>query len=67
MATQHNPQRFRSFIAAFTGLVESAGNDEKRLHAEGKVLLADIVHNDDWLPDACAQPHPQYYQQYLLH
>ena len=67
MATQHNPQRFRRFIAAFTGLVERAGNDEKRLHAEGKVLLADIVQNDDWLPESCAQPHPEFYQQYLLH
>ena len=62
-----NPQRFRHFIHAFTRLVESAGADEKRIHAEGKVLLSDIVRNDDWLPDACAQPHPQYYQQYLLH
>jgi predicted metal-dependent enzyme (double-stranded beta helix superfamily) len=49
-----------------THLVSST-NDETRLHAEGRALLADIVHNDDWLPESCAQPHAQYYQQYLLH
>lgn len=61
-----NSQRFRQFVAGFTALVTTT-QDEKRLHREGKVLLADIVNNDDWLPEACAQPHPQYYQQYLLH
>jgi predicted metal-dependent enzyme (double-stranded beta helix superfamily) len=59
--------RFRHFIAEFTRLIERAGTDEKRIHAEGELLLADIVRNDDWLPDAYAQPHPQFYQQYLLH
>ena len=26
-----------------------------------------LVAVDDWLPEAMAQPHPKYYQQYLLH
>ena len=26
-----------------------------------------LVATDDWLPPALAQPHPQHYQQYLLH
>jgi 3-mercaptopropionate dioxygenase len=62
-----NNQRFRNFVAEFTRLIERAGNDEKRIHAEGEKLLADIVRHDDWLPDEYAQPHPQYYQQYLLY
>lgn len=62
-----NHARFRKFIAEFTRLVERAGDDEKRIHADGEKLLTDIVRNDDWLPDAYAQPHPQYYQQYLLY
>lgn len=62
-----NNERFRHFIAEFTRLVERAGNDEQRIHAEGERLLADIVRNDDWLPDEYAQPHLQYYQQYLLY
>jgi predicted metal-dependent enzyme (double-stranded beta helix superfamily) len=62
-----NSARFRQFIAAFTRLVEEAGSDEPRMLAEGGSLLADLVRHDDWLPDECARPHPQYYQQYLLH
>lgn len=62
-----NNERFRNFVAQFTRLVERAGNDEKRIHAEGETLLADIVRNDDWLADEYAKPHPQYYQQYLLY
>ncbi len=62
-----NPSRFREFVAAFTRLVERAHNDEALIHAEGAKLLAALIAHDDWLPDACAQPHPQYYQQYLLH
>lgn len=59
--------RFRHFIVGFTRLVERVGNDEPRILDEGGKLLAELVGHDDWLPDACAQPHPQYYQQYLLH
>jgi 3-mercaptopropionate dioxygenase len=59
--------RFRHFIAAFTQLVERAGHDEPTMLAEGGRLLAALVRQDDWLPDECAQPHPQHYQQYLLH
>lgn len=62
-----NPSRFRSFIAEFTRLIGHAGGDEPRMLAEGGKLLAELVRHDDWLPDECAQPHPQHYQQYLLH
>ena len=30
-------------------------------------LLARLVDSDDWLDEAFCKPHPQYYQQYLLH
>ncbi|PBD25841.1 cysteine dioxygenase, partial [Pseudomonas aeruginosa] len=30
-------------------------------------LLAELVRQDDWLPEDCARPDPQRYQQYLLH
>ncbi len=33
----------------------------------GGALLARLVERDGWLPDACAAPHPDRYQQYLLH
>lgn len=66
MSTQ-NPSRFRTFVAEFTRLIERAHNDEPRIHVDGEKLLADLINHDDWLPQSCAQPHPQYYQQYLLH
>lgn len=30
-------------------------------------MLANLIARDDWLPDAYAQPHSEYYRQYLLH
>lgn len=62
-----NLSRFRSFAAEFTRLIAHAGDDETQMLAEGGTLLAALVSHDDWLPEACAQPHPQYYQQFLLY
>ncbi len=59
--------RLRRFVVAMTGLVEGAGDDEARLLEEGRGLLAALVARDDWLPDDFARPHPEHYQQYLLH
>lgn len=36
-------------------------------HAGVGSALARLVSHDDWLPPAYAQPHPDHYQQYLLH
>ncbi len=63
----NNSARFRAFVADFTRLIERAVNDEPRLFDEGSRLLSELVGHDDWLPESCAQPHPQYYQQYLLY
>jgi predicted metal-dependent enzyme (double-stranded beta helix superfamily) len=63
----NNAQRFRHFVAEMTRLVERSGHDEKTMLEAGGRLLAELVGHDDWLPEAAAQPHPQYYQQYLLH
>ena len=59
--------RLRDFVQEITRLVESAGGDESRILKEGRVLLGDLVGHDDWLPDDFAKPHPEHYQQYLLH
>jgi predicted metal-dependent enzyme (double-stranded beta helix superfamily) len=58
---------FSRFVRDFTQLVDNFSHDEDRILRDGRELLADIVRRDDWLPDQYAQPHPQYYQQYLLH
>ena len=54
------------FVQAMTRLLES-NPDEKIIREHGQKLLAQLVAADDWLPDAFARPHPQYYQQYLLY
>lgn len=61
------PERFRTFIASFTRLIERSGDDERTMLDAGARLLRDLVSHDDWLPESAAQPHPQYYQQHLLH
>ena len=62
-----NHARFRQFIGDFTRLVERAGGDEPALFERGGKLLTALVGTDDWLPESCAEPHPEHYQQYLLH
>ena len=56
----------REFVIEMTRLVDRT-DDEAALVAQGRQLLAQLVARDDWLPDAFAQPDPQFYRQYLLH
>ncbi|HVI50575.1 MAG TPA: hypothetical protein VM661_05125 [Candidatus Sulfotelmatobacter sp.] len=62
-----NIARLRDFVAAATKLVDQHGNDETALLAAVKPLVADLVANDDWLPEDYAKADPQFYRQYLLH
>ena len=65
-AAPPNLARLRSFLQRLAALVEQTP-DVQALLPQGRALLADLVAHDDWLPPACAQPHPEHYQQYLLH
>jgi predicted metal-dependent enzyme (double-stranded beta helix superfamily) len=59
-------ERLRGFVAATTLRANTCRQGE----LPGPALLADfrdLVSHDDWLPAACAVPHPEHYQQYLLH
>lgn len=67
MSTTVSAPRFQQFIEAFTQVIDTSAGHEEAILAAGRPLLADLVANDDWLPEEFAQPHPQYYQQYLLH
>ncbi len=60
------PARLREFVDTMTRLVD-AGRDEARVVAGCREAMQRLVAVDDWLPDGMAQPHPTYYQQYLLH
>ncbi len=56
----------RKFVIAMDALLAQQP-DERRILHDGGALLKTLVSTDTWLPDACAQPHPLYYQQHLLH
>lgn len=59
--------RLRDFVVRMTALVNRAGDDEQTLLDAGSEHLAELVRHDDWLPEEFAEPHPDHYQQYLLH
>lgn len=56
----------REFVKAMTRLVDRT-DDEAALIIGARPLLAALIADDAWLPDACAKPDPQFYRQYLLH
>jgi predicted metal-dependent enzyme (double-stranded beta helix superfamily)/rhodanese-related sulfurtransferase len=59
-------QRLDLFISALTELLERT-SDETTLLNEGRVLLQELIQQDDWLPPEHARPHPERYQQYPLY
>jgi len=56
----------RQFLQQMTDLV-SQTQDEPTLLARGRELLAALIADDRWLPEACAQAQDGAYRQYLLH
>jgi len=58
--------RLKTFIRSFTELIDK-NPAEAEILKHGSVLLKELIKTDDWLPDEYAQPHPKFYQQYLLY
>lgn len=56
----------REFIIAVTRICDSA-RPEAETVAAVREHLARLIADDGWLPEEAARPHPQFYQQYLLH
>lgn len=56
----------RDFVTGLAALLDRQPTEAEILD-QGAALLRVLVARDDWLPDAFAQPHPTYYQQFLLH
>ena len=56
----------RQFVDEVTALVEKA-TAGRELHEGARDAMKRLVSRDDWLPAEMAEPHPQYYQQYLLY
>ena len=57
----------RDFVIATTELVDRLEGDEQAVLDAIRPRLASLVTTDGWLPEELTRPHPQYYQQYLLH
>lgn len=57
----------REAVTALTHLIHRHGLEEPQILSEASDIIRKLVARDDWLPDDMAQPHPQYYRQYLLY
>jgi predicted metal-dependent enzyme (double-stranded beta helix superfamily) len=57
----------RTFVAAVTEIMQDKNLPEPSLLVRLRPLLEDLVSQDKWLPDDFSRPHPDHYQQYLLH
>lgn len=68
MSRIKNHRRLAGFIQQLSALLDRyPRHDEAEILQHSAPLLAELVREDDWLDDEFAQPHPQHYQQYLLH
>ena len=56
----------RDFVVGMTNLV-SHESAEPNLITKGSELLKTLIQTDSWLPEFCTVPHPEFYQQFLLH
>jgi len=56
----------RDFVIALSRLLDQQPTEAEIL-SRGGALLCALVAQDDWLPAEYAQPHPEHFQQFLLH
>src|SRR5262245_52638901 len=58
--------RLRDFVSEITDIVGD-GVHETVILDDLRAPMSRLLAHDDWLPDAFAAPHPEHYQQFLLH
>lgn len=58
--------RLLHFVTQMDDLLQRTQNEASILE-RGKVLLEQLIKQDDWLPEDYAQPNPERYQQFLLY
>jgi hypothetical protein len=64
------PERLRAFVGRIAALVDVTSSVDEAALLEavaGAVTLRKLTAHEDWLPNALARPHPERYQQFLLH
>ena len=60
-------EALEQFVANLQSLVAQTDESQPDFWPRLGQAMRALVAQDDWLPDAMAQPHPQFYQQYCLH
>lgn len=60
-------ERLLNAVASLTRLMEGRAAGDDTVLGQARDLMSRLVEQDDWLPDAFAQPHPEFYRQYLLY
>ncbi len=60
-------ERLLGAINKLTVLVEKKDQHENQILEQAKLIMNDLVSQDDWLDDDFARPDPEYYRQYLLY
>lgn len=60
------PNPLAVFVRGLEALVDG-GADEATIFRDGRALLAGLIAQDGWLPDALAAPDPAAYRIHLLH
>jgi predicted metal-dependent enzyme (double-stranded beta helix superfamily) len=65
-AQKMTQNKLKTFVQEATRALEHP-LDPKTATDRIRPLLQNLVNSDDWLDTAFCKPHPQYYQQYLLH
>lgn len=62
-----NTERLLNTVAGLTRLTQDRAPGDDSILDQARDLMRDLVSRDDWLPDAFARPHPEFYRQYLLY
>ena len=67
MPQKMNDERLLNTVASLTRLVEGRARGDDGILDQARDLMSGLVAQDDWLADAFAEPHPEFYRQYLLY
>src|SRR5690606_29312662 len=67
MPQKMNDERLLNTVASLTRLVEGRACGDDGILDQARDLMCGLVAQDDWLADAFAEPHPEFYRQYLLY
>ena len=66
MQTQQLDGKMGRFIEQMNSLVDRTVEEDVLLEQGGE-YLAELIAEDNWLPESCTVPHPEFYQQFLLY